>query len=166
MTSSLPEPPDVLPPETPPDLPPIIPLAPSATRWIWLAIGALVAWGFWSFLPKLALQSMKPHSVVFYESLGNLITAIPVFILLRGRLIRSRIGISISAFVSVMTVGAFLLYFFALHHGPVATVVTVTALYPIIVLLMARIFLKEKLNRIQMAAVALAVCSIYLLAGG
>jgi drug/metabolite transporter (DMT)-like permease len=166
VTSSLPEPPDVLPPESPPDLPPMIPLAPSPTRWIWLAVGALVAWGFWSFLPKLALQSMKPHSVIFYEAIGNLITAIPVFIILRGRLTHSRVGISISAFVSALTVGAFLLYFFALHHGPVATVVTLTALYPIVVLIMARVFLKEKLNNIQMASVALAVCSIYLLAGG
>ena len=144
----------------------MIPLAPSPTRWIWLAVGALVAWGFWSFLPKLALQSMQPHSVIFYESIGNLITAIPVFIILRGRLTRSRVGISMSAFISAMTVGAFLLYFFALHHGPVATVVTLTALYPIVVLIMARVFLKEKLNKIQMASVALAVCSIYLLAGG
>lgn len=166
MTSSLPEPPDILPPETPPELPPIIPMASSATRWIWLALGALVAWGFWSFLPKLALQSMQPRSVIFYESLGNLITAIPVFILLRGRLVRSRIGVSIAAFASMLTVGAFMLYFFALNHGPVATVVTMTALYPVIVLIMARIFLKEKLNTIQMFAVALAVCSVYLLAGG
>lgn len=165
MTSSLPEPPDILPPETPPELPPIIPMAPSATRWIWLAVGALIAWGFWSFLPKLALQSMQPHSVIFYESLGNLITAIPVFILLRGRLVRSRVGISIAAFVSIMTVGAFLLFFFALQNGPVATVVTMTALYPVIVLILARVFLKEKLNRIQMVAVALAIGSIYLLAG-
>lgn len=165
MTSSLPEPPDILPPETPPELPPIIPMAPSATRWIWLAVGALIAWGFWSFLPKLALQSMQPHSVIFYESLGNLITAIPVFILLRGRLVRSRVGVSIAAFVSMMTVGAFLLFFFALQNGPVATVVTMTALYPVIVLILARVFLKEKLNRIQMVAVALAIGSIYLLAG-
>jgi len=155
-----------MPPESPPDLPPMIPLAPSPTRWMWLAVGALVAWGFWSFLPKLALQSMQPHSVIFYEAIGNLITAVPVFIILRGRLTRSRVGISMSAFISAMTVGAFLLYFFALHHGPVATVVTLTALYPIVVLIMARVFLKEKLNKIQMASVALAICSIYLLAGG
>lgn len=165
MTSSLPEPPDVMPPESPPDLPPIIPLAPSPTRWIWLAVGALVAWGFWSFLPKLALQTMSPHSVIFYESLGNMIIAIPIFFILRGRLVRSRLGISISAFASVLTVSAFLLYFFALHHGPVATVVTLTAMYPIVVLIMARVFLKEKLNRVQMLSVAMAVGSVYLLAG-
>lgn len=144
----------------------MIPLAPSPTRWMWLAVGALVAWGFWSFLPKLALQSMQPHSVIFYEAIGNLITAIPVFIILRGRLVHSRVGISLSAFTSSLTVGAFLLYFFALHHGPVATVVTLTALYPIVVLIMARVFLKEKLNKVQMTSVALALCSIYLLAGG
>jgi len=109
---------------------------------------------------------MQPHSVVFYEALGNLVIAVAVLTFLRGRLARNRRGICMSAFISSITVGAFLLYFFALHHGPVATVVTLTALYPIVVLIMARVFLKERLNKIQMLSVALAICSIYLLAGG
>src|SRR5690606_22953643 len=129
---------DVIPPEEAVDLQPVPPLAPSQTRWIWLAVGALFAWGIWSFLPKLALQSMQPHSVVFYEALGNLVIAVAVLTFLRGRLARNRRGICMSAFISSITVGAFLLYFFALHHGPVATVVTLTALYPIVVLIMAR----------------------------
>ena len=143
------------------------PAAPAASvpRWLWLTLGALFAWGFWSFLPKLALQSMQPHSVIFYEALGNLTISIPVLIYLRGKLMWSGRSVPVSACISVMTVGAFLLYFFALKNGPVATIVTLTAMYPVVVILLARAFLHEKLNRLQWLAVCMAVGAAVLLAG-
>ncbi|HRJ65519.1 MAG TPA: DMT family transporter [Alphaproteobacteria bacterium] len=162
VTSSLPE---DIPPEGVAILPPAPPLEQGVPRWLWLALGALFAWGFWAFLPKLALQSMPPHSVIFYEALGNLLVAVPVFIYLRGRLKWHGRTVPMAAFISAITVGAFLMYFFALKNGPVATIVTLTALYPVVVILLARVFLKEKLNRLQWLAVALAVAAAVLLAG-
>lgn len=162
MTSSLPE--DIPPEGIAIQQPPAV--APAGTpRWLWLALGALLAWGFWSFLPKLALQSMPPHSVIFYEALGNLLVSIPVLIYLRGKLMWHNRTVPMAAFMSGITVCAFLMYFFALKNGPVATIVTLTALYPVVVILLARIFLKEKLNRLQWLAVALAVAAAVLLAG-
>jgi drug/metabolite transporter (DMT)-like permease len=139
--------------------------APRTPRWLWLAMGALFAWGFWAFLPKLALQSMQPHNVLFYEALGNLFVSVPVFLYLRGRLMWHRRSVPMAALISVMTVGAFLMYFFALKSGPVATIVTFTALYPVVAILLARVFLKEKLNRLQWVAVCCAICAAVLLAG-
>ncbi|MFN7112861.1 MAG: EamA family transporter [Alphaproteobacteria bacterium] len=138
--------------------------APRTPSWLWLAIGTLFAWGFWAFLPKLALQSMQPHSVIFYEALGNLFVSVPVFLYLRGRLMWHRRSVPMAALISVMTVGAFMMYFFALKSGPVATIVTLTALYPVVAILLARVFLKEKLNRLQWLAVGCALCAALLLA--
>lgn len=160
MTSSLPEDSVI---ETPPAA--AAAPAPRTPRWLWLAMGALFAWGFWAFLPKLALQSMQPHNVLFYEALGNLFVSVPVFLYLRGRLMWHRRSVPMAALISVMTVGAFLMYFFALKSGPVATIVTLTALYPVVVILLARVFLKEKLNRLQWVAVCCAICAAVLLAG-
>lgn len=149
----------------PEDAPVVAALPPARVpRWLWLSFGTLVAWGFWAFLPKLALQSMPPSSVIFYEALGNLIIAIPVFLYLRGRLAWHGRSVSLAALMSGMTVFAFLMYFFALKAGPVATIVTLTALYPVVVILLARVFLKEKLNRLQWLAVGMAVCAAVLLA--
>lgn len=145
--------------------PPLPPDKAPVPRWFWLSLGTLFAWGFWAFLPKLALQSMQPHSVLIYEALGNLIVAVPVLVYLRGRVIFHKHATPVAAGISVMTVGAFLLYFFALKNGPVATIVTFTALYPIVVILLARVFLKEKLNKLQWLAVALAISAAVLLAG-
>ena len=126
---------------------------------------ALLLWGFWAFLPKLAMQSMHPHSVIFYEALGGLCTVMPLLFFIKGKLVRDKKAISIVFCGSSFSIIAILCYYTALNIGPVATVSTITAMYPIVVVALARIFLKEKMNRLQLVAAAMAMVAIYLLAG-
>jgi bacterial/archaeal transporter family protein len=132
--------------------------------WLLPALAALFIWGFWAFLPKLALQSLDPHSVIFYESFGNMLVALPIMFHLKFKFQKDRKAISMLAGSAVLTVLAILAYFYALKTGPVAVIVTLTALYPVISVILARIVLKEKLNKIQIAAVLMAVAAMLLLA--
>lgn len=132
--------------------------------WLLPALAALFIWGFWAFLPKLALQSLDPHSVIFYESFGNMLVALPIFFHLKFKLQKDRKAVSMMAGSAVLTVLAILAYFYALKTGPVAVIVTLTALYPVISVILARIVLKERLNKIQIAAVLMAVSAMLLLA--
>jgi drug/metabolite transporter (DMT)-like permease len=129
------------------------------------SLAAMVLWGLWAFLPKLAMQTMSPQSVIFYEALGNILVAVPIFFFLKRKLIVDKKGITLTACSSAISMVAILTYYYALRLGPVATIVTVTAMYPIIGLALARIFLKEKMNRIQLLAVAMAMAAVGLLAG-
>ncbi|MDE1153710.1 MAG: DMT family transporter [Micavibrio sp.] len=133
-------------------------------HWLVPTVGALLVWGFWAFLPKMALQSMQPHSVIMYESLGNMLVALPILVHQRFRLQVNKRGIFIVGITSVLTVFAILSYFYALRHGTVSVVVTLTAMYPVIALVLAGVVLKERLNRIQYFAVFLAMVAILLLA--
>ncbi len=134
-------------------------------HWLPPAMGALAVWGLWAFFPKIALQTMQPHSVIFYEAMGNLCVSLPVLIfILKFKLQKDNLAIAITGGSSLLTVCAILSFFFALRHGPVAVIVTMTAMYPMIALILARIFLHERINKIQMAAVAMAMASILLLA--
>lgn len=127
---------------------------------------ALVLWGFWAFLPKLAMRhSMQPHSVIFYEALGSLFVTMPLLFTIRGKLVRDKKGIGILFCGSSLSVLGVLSYYSALKIGPVATVSTITAMYPLIGVALARIFLKEKMNRLQFVAAGMAMVAIYLLAG-
>jgi transporter family protein len=129
------------------------------------ALAAMVLWGISCWLPKLAMQGMEPHSVIFYEALGNLIVVVPVLFFLKGKLEGGRAGISLTACSSCFSIVAIFCYFTALKLGTVAVVVTITALYPVIVLLLARIFLGEKMNIRQLSAVCMALVAVALLAG-
>lgn len=137
----------------------------SGKIWLLPAVGAMLVWGLWAFLPKIALQSMQPHSVIFYEAFGSLCVSMPVlFFHLKGKLQKDVQALAIISLSSALTVTAIMCYFYALKHGPVAVVVTMTAMYPVISLVLARIFYKERINRVQMIAVAMAMLSIVLLA--
>lgn len=132
-------------------------------RWAWPALGAMLLWGVWGFLPKIAVQALPPPSVVFYESVGSLCVALPVMLFLRGRLERSPQGIALMACTSIVSTVAILCYFLALRTGPVGTIVTLTAMYPVVSLLLARVLLKESINRRQGFAIILAMAALYLL---
>jgi uncharacterized membrane protein len=61
-----------------------------------------------------------------------------------------------------MAVG--LLFFFeALGRGPVAVVVPLTALYPVVAVVLSRVFLQEALTLRHLAGLALAMAAVWLL---
>lgn len=126
---------------------------------------ALVLWGFWAFLPKLAMQNMQPHSVILYEAIGGLCVTLPLLFTIKEKLVRNKKSIAIIFCGSSISIIAILCYYTALRLGPVATVSTITAMYPVVGVALAQIFLKERMNHVQYIAAALAMVSIYLLAG-
>lgn len=136
-----------------------------AHNWLLPSLAALVLWGVWAFLPKIALETLSIPSLIFYEQIGELLIVIPILFHLKGKLEKNKQGIAIAACTSFISTIAIAAYYYALQLGPVGTISTLTAMYPVVVLILARIFLKDKINRIQCLAIGLAMVSIYLLAG-
>ena len=138
---------------------------PETKKWIIPAIGTMFAWGFWAFIPKLALQSMQPISVIFYEAVGSILVITPVIIYLRGKIRFEKRGVGLTFLSATIYAAAALAFLYAMKTGPVAVIVTLTAMYPFVTVVTARLILKEKMNRHQLIAVALALVSIYLMSG-
>lgn len=127
---------------------------------------ALLLWGVWAFLPKLALQSLPPHGIIFYEALGSFALTTTIFLLTKKTAAAPRgRGLGFAAASAGASLCGILSYFYALGQGPVATVATITAMYPLVAVVLARVFLKERMNRRQSAAAVLALGAIWLLAG-
>lgn len=131
--------------------------------WFFPALAALVLWGFWGFIPKLALRTLDPVSILVYETIGYCAVAIVITGIKRFRIETHLGGFLICMTASAMGSAAFLLYIFALKHGPVSIISVMTALYPAVTLLLARGILKEKLSRMQLAGVAVAFASILMM---
>lgn len=134
--------------------------------WPWLlpALATQLAWGIWAFIPKIALENMQPNSVIFFAGVGNLILIIPFLWKKKFRLQVDRRGISITLAASLCTFVMMLSFFYALKHGPVGVVATIAGLYPVITIILARVILNEKINRMQAVAILFALAAIYLLA--
>jgi len=134
------------------------------SSWLLPAVLTLVFWGLWGFLPKIVLQTLPPESVLFYESLGNFLIALPLFVHFRFRLKTDARGVGICGLSAVISVIAVLFLYIALRQGPASVVVTLTSLYSIVAVTLAWMFLKEKISRLQMLSILLSLVSIALLA--
>ncbi len=136
----------------------------STKAWMWPAFAAFVMWGVWAFLPKLVVQSMSARSAIVYEALGGALVAFAVFIVLNFRIEADPRGIGLAILTGVLGVGGALAYLFALTRGPVSLIAVVTALYPVLTIVLAYFVLHEPISAKQMFGIVLAFVAMVLIA--
>ncbi len=135
------------------------------TAWWWSALAALVLYGLWGFLPKLAMGHISPRSALVYETAGALLVGLVALGQLGFKPETNARGILFAVLTGVAGMAGTLFYFQAARSGKISLVVTVTALYPLLTLLLAVLILKEPLTLRQLCGTALALTALYLIAG-
>jgi len=131
--------------------------------WLIFSILALVTWGFWGFFPKLATMHLNAQSASFYEVIGAIIFGIIILFIMGFKLQTNVSGMTfaILAGFSALLGGLFLLY--ALSSGSkVGTAIVITAMYPIITILLSFFILHETVTIKQGIAMILALIAIIL----
>lgn len=120
--------------------------------------------GFLGFLPRLATQHMAPPSIILYEVLAGMSVALVCLYLTGFRPEIHPKGILYSSLTGVAGLLGRRFYIMAVARGKVSVIVTMTALYPIITIILTATFLKEPIPLPQGCGMVLAVLSILLLA--
>jgi transporter family protein len=131
--------------------------------WIGFAMLAIVLWGVVGLLQKLGASHVSSHSLIVWVTAG-FILLLPWF-LVSTRLSALRpIDLAIGVGVGVINgLGSWFL-FAALERGAKATVaIPLTALYPLVTVVLAVTFLGETLTPKQWAGLALAIVAAGLL---
>lgn len=131
--------------------------------WLFFSLLALLAWGFWAFLPKLALIWLDPKSAFVYETIGAALTGALVFFILRPEMGTEMAGVVPSLLTGAAGCLGILCFLYAIRAGKVSVVAPLTALYPVVSLALALVFFREKLSLTQIAGVAFAALSVILL---
>ena len=123
-----------------------------------------MCWGLWSFIPKVTTTYLEPKSAIVYEVLGGvLLAAIAVFVLKIRPDIHPQ-GIALAMTTGMLGfLGAFC-FLVAVSKGPVTIVAILSALYPIVSIILAVLVLHETLTLRQCAGIALALVSVILVA--
>lgn len=130
--------------------------------WILPAMGALIVWGFWGFLPKLTTHYLSPRSAVVYEVLGGLILALIVLASSKFQLDFHPQGSAFAVITGMLgLLGAFC-FLLAVSKGPVTLVATLSALYPVISVLLATFILQESVTFKQWVGIAMAIAAMIL----
>ncbi len=131
-------------------------------NWFTFSVIALLMWGLWGFFPKLATYYLDPMSILIYEIVGTIfIGAVILFIGGFKPDIHTK-GIIFGILTGVtLTLGS-LFFLFALSKGKVSVVVTMTALYPLITILLAFLLLKEPITIKQGIGILFALLAMIL----
>jgi transporter family protein len=133
-------------------------------RWFFWTLGALVAWGLWAIMGRLVGDSLSAVHTQALSTLGLL----PIIAGLWFKRKPSRPptylrGVSYAVGAGVLGSLGNMAYYHALNiGGKASTVIPLTALYPLVTVVLALVFLREHLNRVQISGVALSLLAIYL----
>jgi drug/metabolite transporter (DMT)-like permease len=132
--------------------------------WLIWTLSALVSWGLWAVLSKLLGDALSAEQSQTLSTLGLLPILVPLAFSKRANLRRaSRQGLLLALLGGLVSCFGNIVYYAALARGDkVAAVVTLSALYPLVTILLAVLILRERLNLTQIAGIAMSIIAIWL----
>ncbi|VAW38004.1 hypothetical protein MNBD_DELTA04-169 [hydrothermal vent metagenome] len=131
-------------------------------KWLGYALLSLLLYGFWGFFPKLAVTYLRPLSALVYEVGGAIIVGVICLAVIGFRPEIQTKGILFAVLTGICGMLGTLLFFAAAVKGKISVVVSITALYPLITILLAALILKEPLTCKQVAGMLFALLAIIL----
>ncbi|MBU0482665.1 MAG: EamA family transporter [Proteobacteria bacterium] len=131
--------------------------------WLQPALWALLMFGLWGFFPKLAVTYLDHKSAVVYQVIGSLLVGLLMLVSVKFQPAVNARGIFFAILTGITGVAGTLFFFAAAERGRISLVVSVTALYPLITILLAALFLKEPITLKHLAGMVCAVVALLLL---
>lgn len=134
-------------------------------RWLAFSLLTILCWGAWGAVSKVASDGVDANTNQIFFTLGLL--PLMAFVVrspkLRGGTQRAT-GIAWAFLTGVLGGTGNIAFFRALVVGGKASIVVpVTALFPLVTVILAVVFLRERLGRVQKVGLLLALVAIYLL---
>src|SRR5438876_10942296 len=133
-------------------------------RWLRWSLLALLCWGVWAIMAKLIGEALSGTHNQALSTLGILPVVLALGVAKKSSTRDNRRrGIPCALVGGVLACVGNVVYYGVLSRGgEAAMVVPLTALYPLVTILLAMLLLKERLNRIQTAGLLLSLVAIYL----
>ncbi len=134
-------------------------------KWIYFSVIAALFWGVWGVIAKLIAADINPYTNHLLFSVGMLFT-LPAVIRKCRTVKPNRTGIIWGVLAGVLAVtGNIAVYKSFSMGGLAAIVIPVTNLYPMVTILIAILFFKERLNWINLIGILLALPAVIILSG-
>ena len=128
--------------------------------WLIPTLASLFLYGIGQGLVKKYISEVPPARFCLYFVAAKAILNLSYFALFQKTELISTLGTSFSltSILAYLVDGVgWILYFLAIVHGPIAIVGTLSAAYPALTILFARLFLHEQLTPVQYAGLALVI---------
>ncbi len=131
-------------------------MKPHASHWLPFALLTCLFWGLFGFFSKIGADSANSLDLQILFTAGTL--PIALFLALKRSGLRAdNKGRIVGVAIGILAGLGGIAYFIAMRGGQVSIIGPLTSLFPLVTVALATIFLREGLNRIQVAGVVLAV---------
>lgn len=132
-------------------------------KWLICAIIALFWWGIFGFLGKVGSDRISPSQMQIFFTLGMIPVALVCAFRLKFRIATEKLGVGYSLLMGIIAALGSLAFFAAMKSGNASLIAPATSLYPALTVILAVVFLKEKLNKVQLIGLILALVAIVIL---
>jgi len=132
-------------------------------QWLLPTFGAFVLWGLWSFFPKITTKYISPRSAILFEVLGGMLVAIIVLFSLKFKPDIHPKGVLLAISTGILGFAGAFCYLYAASKGPISLIAVVSALYPVIAIVLAVIFLNESISIKQGVGIVLGLGGMILI---
>ena len=132
-------------------------------EWILPTSLSLLAWGLWAYLPKIATRYVDPKSAMVYQVLGGVLIGLGFLIVLKFRVEFNLPGFSYNLVIGLLGFSGAFMYLVAVSKGPLTLVTPITALYPMLAIILGFVFLNEAISLKQGVGIAMSLVAIYLI---
>jgi uncharacterized membrane protein len=133
-------------------------------KWFWYAGASSLCWTGWAFTAKIGSREIPPASMEFISAFGFVLISLFALGRTTAKTEKNRLG-KVYALVSgvLLALGGICLYGAYRTGYNASTITAVTSLYPMITVLCATTFLREKLNWMQVVGLFFAAAAIFIL---
>jgi transporter family protein len=132
-------------------------------NWLLASIIALVCWGIWGVFIKQAAKYYAWPQIFVISTIATFVASLTVFLMMKPNISISSPGFGYSLLAGIMSAIALLSFYSAMQGGKAAIVVPLTALYPVITILLSFLILSERISAVKGLGVVLALIAILLL---
>jgi len=134
------------------------------TKWFWYAMASSLCWTGWAFTAKLGSREIPPATMEFISSFGFVLVSLGVMRRKPSADDKSSAGKFFGLISGVLLALGGISLYGAYRTGYNASMITaVTSLYPVVTVLCAVGFLREKLNKMQVVGLLFAVAAMFIL---
>lgn len=133
--------------------------------WFIPAVMALILWGVWGILQKLATNHMPPRNVYLVSALGAIAVVLVMMSTSKFPLQMSVDGTLYAVIAGICSALGGLLFLHAVSRGEASVVITFTALYPVVSIILSFVLFREEITLKQGIGIVMALFSMVLLAG-
>jgi len=130
-------------------------------EWLVPTFTTLIMYGLWGWFPKLAGNYLDPKSAWVWEAIAYAVFSAIIIIVLGIKPAFHPKGVLFASLTGISGALGTLFFFIAISKYKVSVVTTITALYPIITLILSFLVLREVITLKQGLGILLALVSLY-----